>query len=112
VTIAHLGLPPATEELAMHFARRAYSSILDLYISYDKRILVEWSRDLITFQTPFGALRLVTLPIEWTNSIPIFHNDVIYILCQEIPRYILSYINNVPIRGPIKDGMAEDRGME
>jgi len=61
VTIAHLGLPPATEELAMHFAERAYSGILDLYVGYDKRVLEEWSRDLTTFQIPFGALRLVTL---------------------------------------------------
>jgi len=64
VTIAHSGLPPATEELAMHFAGRAYSGILDLYVRYDKRVLAEHSRDLTTFQTSFGALRLVILPIE------------------------------------------------
>jgi len=63
VTIAHSGLLPATEELAMHFAGRACSGILDLYIRYDERVLAERSRDLTTFQTPFGALRLVTLPI-------------------------------------------------
>jgi len=63
VTIAHLGLPPATEELAMYFARRACSGILDLYVEYDERVLAEWSRDLTTFQTPFGALILVTLPM-------------------------------------------------
>ena len=63
VTIAHLGLPPATEELAMHFAGRAYSRILDLYVGYNERVLAEQSRDLTTFQMPFGALRLVTLPM-------------------------------------------------
>jgi len=63
VTIAHSGLPPATKELAMHFAGRACSRILDLYVGYNERVLVEHSRDLTIFQTPFGALRLVTLPM-------------------------------------------------
>jgi len=100
VTIAHSGLPPATEELVMHFAGRACGEILDLYVGYDERVLAEHSRDLTTFQTPFGALRLVTLPMGWTNSVPIFHDDVTYILRDEIPRYTLPYIDDVPIRGP------------
>jgi len=99
VTIAHSGLPLATEELAMYFAGRACSSILDLYVRYDKRVLAERSRDLTTFQTPFGVLRLVTLPMGWTNSVPIFHDDMTYILCQEIPRYTLLYIDDIPIKG-------------
>ena len=61
VTIAHLGLPPATEELVMHFAERTCSGILDLYMGYSKQVLAKHSRDLTTFQMPFGALRLVTL---------------------------------------------------
>jgi len=101
VTIAHSGLPPATEELAMHFAGRAYSGILDLYVGYDERVLAEHSRDLMTFQTPFRVLRLVILPIGWTNSVPIFHDDVIYILRDEIPKYTLPYIDDVLIRGPM-----------
>jgi len=100
VTIAHSGLPPATEELAMHFAERACSGILDLYVGYDERVLAERSRDLTTFQTPFGALRLVTLPMGWMNSVLIFHDDVTYILRDEIPKYMLPYIDDVPIRGP------------
>jgi len=100
VTIAHSGLPLATEELVMHFAGRACRGILDLYIEYDKRVLAEHLRDLTMFQTPFRALRLVMLPIGWTNSVPIFHDDVIYILCDEIPRYMLLYIDDMPIRGP------------
>jgi len=53
VMIAHLGLPLATKELAMHFAGRACSGILDLYVGYDERILAKRSRDLTTFQTSF-----------------------------------------------------------
>jgi len=36
----------------------------------------------------------------WMNSVPIFYDDMTYILRQEIPRYTLPYINDVPIRGP------------
>ena len=57
VTIAHSGLPPATETLAAQFAGRACGGMLDLYVGYDERTLSESSRDLTTLQTPFGALR-------------------------------------------------------
>jgi hypothetical protein len=100
VTIAHSGLPPATEELAAKFAGRACSGLLDLYVGYDERLLAEESRDLTMFQTPYGALRLVTLPMGWTNSVPIFHEDVTTILAAEIPDYTIPYIDDVPVRGP------------
>jgi len=100
VTIAHSGLPPATKELAIHFTGRACSGILDLYVGYDKRVLVERSRDLTTFQMPFRTLRLVTLPMGWTNSVSIFYNNVTYILRDEIPKCTLPYIDDVLIRGP------------
>lgn len=100
VTIAHSGVPPATEELANHFAGRACGGVLDLYSGYDHRDIAENSRDYTTFQTPFGALRLVKLPQGWTNSVPIFHDDVTHILRDEIPHVTIPYIDDVPIRGP------------
>jgi len=101
VTIAHSGLPPATETLAAQFAGRACGGMLDLYVGYDERTLSESSRDLTTFQTPFGALRLVTLPMGWTNSVPIFHDDVTFILQPEIPEVTIPFIDDVPIKGPV-----------
>ena len=35
----------------------------------------------------------------WTNSVPIFHEDVTYILQPEIPQTTIPYIDDVPIRG-------------
>jgi hypothetical protein len=112
VTIAHSGIPPATEELANHFAGRACGGCLDLYSGYDHRDIAVSSRDFTTFQTPFGALRLVKLPQGWTNSVPIFHDDVNYILREEIPHVTIPYIDDVPIRGPgtryeLPDGTCE-----
>jgi hypothetical protein len=100
VTIAHSGVPPGTEELANHFAGRACGGCLDLFSGYDHWDIAEKSRDFTTFQTPFGALRLVKLPQGWTNSVPIFHDDVTYILQDEIPHITMPYIDDVPIRGP------------
>jgi hypothetical protein len=100
VTIAHSGVPPATEELANHFAGRACGGCLDLFSGYNHRDIGQKSRDFTTFQTPFGALRLVKLPQGWTNSVPIFHDDVTYILQDEIPHVTMPYIDDVPIRGP------------
>jgi hypothetical protein len=99
VTIQHSGVPPFTEQLAEHFAGRACGSMMDLYVGYDERALAQSSRDFTTFQTPFGALRLTTLPMGWTNSVPIFHDDVTHILRPEIPHVTQPYIDDVPVRG-------------
>ena len=112
VTIAHSGVPPATEDLAMKMAGHACGGMLDLYVGYDERLLAEESRDLTTFQTPYGAMRLVTLPMGWTNSVPIFHDDVTTILEAEIPEYTIPYIDDVPIRGPATRYEIKDKGYE
>ena len=85
VTIAHSGVPPFTEQLAEQFAGHTCNSMMDLFIGYDKHTLAPSSRDLTTFQTPYGALQLTTLPMGWTNSVPIFHDNIAYILQPEIP---------------------------
>ena len=36
----------------------------------------------------------------WTNSVPILHGDVCYILQPEIPHVTQLYIDDVPVRGP------------
>lgn len=100
VTIAHSGVPPFPEHVAEQFAGRACCGMLDLYVGYDERALAESSRDFTTFQTPYGALRLTTLPMGWTNSVPIFHDDVTHILRPEVPHLTVPYIDDVPVKGP------------
>ncbi|CDO78131.1 hypothetical protein BN946_scf184860.g3 [Trametes cinnabarina] len=84
-------------------AGRPCGAIFDLYVGYDERLIAESSRDLTTFQTPFGALRHCTLPMGWSNSVPIFHDDVTYILRPEIPHITVPYIDDVPCKGPESD---------
>jgi hypothetical protein len=100
VTITHSGVLPFTEQLAEQFAGCACTGMMDLFISYDKRTITESSHDLMTFQSPFGTLRLTTLLMGWTNSIPIFHDDVMHILRPEIPHVTIPYIDDVLVKGP------------
>ena len=37
-----------------------------LFVGYNERYIDEESRELTTFQTPYGPYRLVTLPMGWT----------------------------------------------
>ncbi len=112
VTIAHSGVPPATDELSEHFAGRACGGCLDLYVGYDKRNIAVSSHDYTTFQMPFGSMRLVKLPMGWTNSVPIFHEDVIHILREEIPHVTRPYIDDVPVCGPEMRYETEGRSYE
>ena len=112
VTIAYSGVPPATETLAAQFAERACGGMLDLYVGYDEWTLLEDSRDLTTFQTSFGALQPVTLPMGWTNLVPIFHDNVTYILQPEIPDVTVPFIDDVPIKGPVSKYRNRDRMYE
>lgn len=112
VTIQHSGVPPATEALAEHFAGRACTGVLDVFVGFDNRDIHEDSRDYTTFQTPFGALRLVKLPMGWTNSVPIFHDDTTYIMKDEIPHVTLPYIDDCAVRGPATRYETEGGGFE
>jgi len=86
--------------------------MLDLYVGYDEQLISESSQDLTTFQTPFGVLHLVTLPMGWTNSVLIFHEDVTYILQPEIPNFTIPYIDDIPVKGPASRYQLEDSTYE
>src|SRR5271168_2951794 len=43
---------------------------------------------------------LTMLPMGWTNSVPIFHDDVTHILQAEILHVTQPYIDDVPVKGP------------
>lgn len=88
--------------------RTTCGGILDLFVRYDERGLAESLRDLTTFQTPFGALQLVTLPMGWTNSVPIFHDNDTYILQHKIPDVTMPYIDDIPLKGPASDYQNEE----
>ena len=103
VTIQHSGVPPFTDLLAEQFAGHVCGTTLNLYVGYDKCTLAELSHDYTTFQSPYGALHLTTLPMGWANSVLVFHEDVTYILQVEIPDIMIPFIDDMPIKGPTTD---------
>jgi len=82
----------------IYFARKTCTKILDLYMRYDKQMLVEYLWYLTMFQILFRAFRLIMLSIGRVNSVPIFYENITYILKEKISKYILLYINNVLVR--------------
>ena len=48
----------------------------------------------------------------WANSVPIFHEDIIFILQPEIPDVTVPYIDDVPIKGPKSRYMQSDGSYE
>jgi hypothetical protein len=74
--------------------------MLDLYVGYDEHLIAESSQDYTTFQTPYGMLHPITLPMGWTNSVRIFHDNITFILQPEIPHVTIPYIDDIPIKGP------------
>lgn len=100
VTIKDAGLPPIADHFIEGFAGLACYSLFDLHVGYDHRVLDELSRDLTTFQTPFGPMRLTKLPMGWTNSVAIFHGDTVFILQDEIPEKCGVFIDDIGVKGP------------
>jgi hypothetical protein len=86
--------------------------MLNLYVGYNECPIAELSRDYTTFQTPYGVKQLVSLPMGWTNSVPIFHDDVCYILQPEISNFTVPYIDDVAINGPKTRYKREDGSYE
>ena len=58
-------------------------------------MLDEKSRDLITIQTSLGTFRLRVIPMRYTNSLQIMHDDITFILSEEIPDHALPYVDDV-----------------
>lgn len=81
VTIRDSGLPPPVETFVDWFSGRASLSYFD-----------------ITFQTPVGTFRLTALPMGWTNAVPIFQQDVAFLLKDEM-NITKNFVDDVPVRG-------------
>ena len=84
VSIKDAAVPPFVDHVAESFAGRACCSVFDLYVAFDQRKLDPRSRDMTPFQTPLGTFRLTSIPMGYTNSFQIMHNDVTFILQDEI----------------------------
>lgn len=100
VTIRDVATLPYIEDIIERSAGRACYGGLDLLVAFDHRELDVRSRDLTTFQTPFGAFRLSVMPMGYTNSVPILQGDVSFIFRDEIPEHMNPFADDCNVLGP------------
>ena len=100
VSIRDSGVPPILEEFVEAYAGRSVYTVLDMYWGFHARILHEDSRDVTAFQTPLGVLRIVSLPMGYTNSPAEFQACMMFILQDEVPDKAGVFIDDIPIKGP------------
>ena len=101
VTIRDTGVPPILDEFVEGFAGRSVYSVLDMYWGFYARIMDPKSRDLTAFQTPLGTLRIVSLPMGFTNSPAEFQACMMFILKEEVcNRKAGVFIDDIPVSGP------------
>ena len=100
ITMKDSGVPPILEEFVEAYAGRSIYSVLDMYWGFYARVMDPSSRDMTAFQTPIGPLRIVSLPMGFTNSPAEFQACMTFILQDEIPEVAGVFIDDIPIKGP------------
>ena len=73
--------------------------MMDLFVGFDHQALAEDSCDLTTYQTPLGTFCLTILPQGWTDSPPVFQNDIAFILQHEID-IAPNLLDDINVLGP------------
>ena len=84
VSIRDASLPPAVEEFSERFAGYLVVSSVDLFSGYNQCTLDPASRDITAFHTPLGLIRMTTLPIGYTNAVPVFDGGMWKVLQHQI----------------------------
>ncbi len=108
VAIQDVSTLPSTEDIVDKFGGRACYGGLDLLVAFDQRELDVRSRDMTTFQTPFGAYRLTSIPMGYTNSMQILQGDVTFIFRDEIPHITDPFADDCNVKGPASRYELED----
>ena len=87
------------DEFNEAFAGFPLISLLDFLSGYDQCVLAEESRDLTAFMTPFGLLRMTTLPQGYTNGVQVFDRFIRKVLSEQIAQgRSLPFVDDVGVR--------------
>ena len=105
-------MPPKVDDFVEDFAGRKCYTVFDLFWGFDARKVHPMSRDMTSFQTPLGLLRITSLPMGFTNSPAEFQKCMAFILQEEIPSTANIFIDDLPIRGPETEYPDEDGNPE
>lgn len=99
-TIRDALLPPGADEFSEDFAMCKILTIVDFFSGYDQVTLAEKSRDITTFSTPIGLVRMCTLPQGATNSVAQFMRIILRILHDLVPEVCRPFLDDIAVRGP------------
>ena len=100
VSIREAGLPPVLDDFVEPFAEHQCFTSFDLFSGFDGRKVDPKSRDMTSFLTPLGLLRITSMPMGFTNSPAEFQQCMVFILKDEIPHTANIFIDDLPIKGP------------
>lgn len=101
VTIRDAGLPPIIDDFVEPFGGHQCFTVFDLFWGFDARKVAPESRDLTTFHSPLGLLRITSMPMGFTNSPAEFQKCMTFILQDEIEAGKANiFIDDLPIKGP------------
>jgi hypothetical protein len=76
VTIRDAGMPPFVDEFSEDFAGYPIVSAIDYFSGYYQISLDKRSRDLTSFLTDLGLVRMTRHPQGWTNSVATFQRII------------------------------------
>ena len=73
-------MPLFVETLTEQFLGTGIYTNLDFDIVFDQYKIDPESRNMTTFNTPLETFRLIVLPMGYTNSLQIMHNNIMLML--------------------------------
>ena len=111
VTIKDASLPPSADDFSEEFAGFPLLSLLDLFSGYDQYILAPESRDMTAFMTPFGLLRMTTLPQGYTNGVQVFDRVIRKVLKDVISENRgKPFIDDIAVKPKTKSYFRDSNG--
>ena len=111
VTIKDASLAPSADDFSEESAGFPLLSLWDLFSCYDQYILAPGSRDMTAFMTPFGLLRMTTLPQGYINGVQIFDRVI-----RKVLKDIMSknrgnpFIDDIAVKPKAKSYFRDSNG--
>ena len=93
-------MPPSVDQFSEEFAGYPITFAIDYYSGYNQISLDKASRDLTSFLTALGLVRMTRLPQGWTNSVACFQRVMGKVHWKQIPHSVLPFLDDCGIKGP------------
>ena len=100
VSVRDANLPSSADEFSEKFIVYTIFFLIDFFLGYNQADIHEESRDLTTFMTSLGFMRMTTLPQGATNSITQFGRIVLEIFAPYLQDQAKPFLDNLRVKGP------------